>query len=144
MGAREKCLSWINQNEEYFTLWKLSLLDQSKRRIFYTLKMSNLGSMFGSQFSATFANLWQKNGVFFINQCYDHFLANTSSSLSKKRLYFCKNFRQKYFKSITPVPGSIKMKNILHFWKCPTWINQNEEYFTLWNQTTLHCCKTIR
>jgi hypothetical protein len=20
MGAREKCLSWINQNEEYFTL----------------------------------------------------------------------------------------------------------------------------
>jgi hypothetical protein len=34
-------------------------------------QQTNLGSMLWSQFSAIFANFWQKIGVFLKNQCHD-------------------------------------------------------------------------
>jgi hypothetical protein len=51
--------------------------------------LRNLGSMLRSQFSAVCANLWRKNWRFSQKPMFWSNFCKTSSSLSKKRQYFC-------------------------------------------------------
>jgi hypothetical protein len=66
----------------------------------------NIDPARGPCYDHNFQLFWgEKISVFLKNQCYDQIFAKSSSSSSKKRQYFRKNFRRKCFKYQTSVHG---------------------------------------
>jgi hypothetical protein len=88
--------------------WSLSL--------FFLHSWGQQGSILWSQFSANFANLWRKIGVFLWSQCYDASLTQIGSILKKNTQYFCNFFVVNISKIITSVP---EQKQFFTSWDCP-------------------------
>jgi hypothetical protein len=70
------------------------------------------------QYSAKQLALFSKTNVMItFKKCYDHILAKSSSSLSKKRHYVCHFFVENIFKIITSVPGMDDTLNCAKYYK---------------------------